>query len=126
MIEEDKVFPKRNLNNRNGDKMALLIPEDLININKQLQEADSSVVRVTGLDISGIGGALYGTSPCHEKVGIVPITSGNGIIGNFSASLHAITKYFGFESFVTDMPDVSGYYEAVENKVSYFCVLKQG
>ncbi len=96
--------------------MALLIPEDLININRQLQEADSAVRRVTGLDIKGICEALYGTSPSHEKVGIVPITSGNGIIGNFSTSLHAIAQYFGFESFITGTSDVSGYYEAVQNR----------
>jgi pyrrolysine biosynthesis protein PylD len=95
--------------------MALLTPEDLRNINRQLQEADSSVRRVTGLDIKGICEALYGTSSFSEKVGIVPITSGNGVIGNFSSSLQAITQYFGFESFVTDMPDVTGYYEAVRN-----------
>lgn len=96
-------------------KMALLTPDDLTNINKQLQEADSAVRKVTGLDIKGVCKALYGTSPGSEKVGIVPVTSGNGIIGNFSASLHAITRYFGFDSFITDMPDVSGYYEAVRN-----------
>ncbi|HEY3360882.1 MAG TPA: 3-methylornithyl-N6-L-lysine dehydrogenase PylD [Methanosarcina sp.] len=95
--------------------MALLTPDDLININKQLQEADSAVQRVTGLDIKSVCKALYGTSPGSEKVGIVPVTSGNGIIGNFSASLQAITQYFGFDDFVTDMPDVSGYYEAVQN-----------
>jgi pyrrolysine biosynthesis protein PylD len=96
-------------------KMALLTPKDLVDINRQLQEADSVVRRVTGLDIKGVCKALYGTSPSSEKIGIVPVTSGNGIIGNFSASLHAITQYFGFNSFVTDMPDVSGYYEAVRN-----------
>ena len=95
--------------------MALLTPEDLENINKQLQEADSAVRRVTGLDIKGVCKDFYGTTPCCEKVGIVPVTSGNGIIGNFSASLHVITEYFGFDSFVTDMSDVSGYYEAVRN-----------
>lgn len=95
--------------------MALLTPEDLENINKQLQEADSAVRRVTGLDIKGICKDFYGTTPCCEKIGIIPVTSGNGIIGSFSESLHAITSYFGFDSFVTDMPDVSGYYEAVRN-----------
>lgn len=95
--------------------MALLTPEDLENIKRQLQEADSAVRRVTGLDIKGVCKDFYGTTSCCEKVGIVPVTSGNGIIGNFSASLHAITEYFGFDSFVTDMPDVSGYYEAVQN-----------
>lgn len=95
--------------------MALLTPEDLENINKQLQEADSTVRRVTGLDIKGICKDFYGTTPCCEKVGIVPVTSGNGIIGSFSESLNAIAGYFGFDSFITDMPDVSGYYEAVKN-----------
>ena len=95
--------------------MALLTPDDLKDINKQLQEADSIVWKVTGLDIKGVCKALYGTSPNSEKVGIVPVTSGNGIIGNFSASLHAITQYFGFDSFVTNMSDVSGYYEAVRS-----------
>lgn len=95
--------------------MALLTMEDLRNIHRQLQEADSAVRRVTGLDIKGVCEALYGTSSCSGKAGIVPITSGNGIIGNFSSSLQAITQYFGFESFVTNMPDVSGYYEAVQN-----------
>ena len=83
--------------------MALLTPDDLKDINKQLQEADSIVWKVTGLDIKGVCKALYGTSPNSEKVGIVPVTSGNGIIGNFSASLHAITQYFGFDSFVTNI-----------------------
>jgi 3-methylornithyl-N6-L-lysine dehydrogenase len=96
-------------------KMALLTPEDPINIDRQLQEADSTVRRVTGFDIKGVCGTLYGTSPCHEKIGIMPVTSGNGVIGNFSASLQAITQYFGFESFVTGTSDVSGYYEAVRN-----------
>ncbi|KKH48491.1 3-methylornithyl-N6-L-lysine dehydrogenase PylD [Methanosarcina sp. 1.H.A.2.2] len=95
--------------------MALLTPEDLENIKRQLQEADSAVRRVTGLDIKGVCKALYGTTSGFETVGIVPVTSGNGIIGNFSASLHAIVEYFGFDSFVTELPDVSGYYEAVQN-----------
>ena len=42
--------------------MALLTPEDLENINKQLQEADSTVRRVTGLDIKGICKDFYGTT----------------------------------------------------------------
>jgi len=34
--------------------MALLTPDDLTNINKQFQEADSTVRRVTGLDIDRV------------------------------------------------------------------------
>jgi pyrrolysine biosynthesis protein PylD len=95
--------------------MALLTPRDLENIKKSLEEANAAVSRATGFDVKGICKALYGTSPSYESVGIVPITSGKGVIGNFSASLNVIADYFGFDSFVTEMPDVSGYYEAVED-----------
>jgi pyrrolysine biosynthesis protein PylD len=94
--------------------MALLTPKDLENINRQLEEANSAVCRVTGLDIQGVCQDFYGTLKQNEKIGIVPVTSGNGVIGNFSASLNVITQYFGFDSFVTGMSDVSGYYEAVQ------------
>lgn len=94
--------------------MACLTPKDLKNINSQLEKADFAVCKVTGLDIKGVCQDFYGTFSQNEKVGIVPVTSGDGIIRNFSASLNVITQHFGFDSFVTDMPDVSGYYEAVQ------------
>lgn len=93
--------------------MALLTPEDLIEINRQLEDSDSTVRRATGLDIKGVCEALYQTKAGSEKVGIVPITAGNGVIGSFSESLLAIVQYFGMDGFITEMPDVSGYYEAV-------------
>ena len=93
--------------------MALLTPEDLAEINRQLEKSDETVQRATGLDIKGVCKALYGTEAGSEKVGIVPITAGNGIIGSFSESLLAIVRYFGLDGFITKKPDVSGYYEAV-------------
>lgn len=93
--------------------MALLTPEDLAEINRQLENSDAAVRRATGLDIKEVCKALYGTEAGSEKVGIVPITAGNGIIGSFSESLLAIVRYFGLDGFVTEKPDVSGYYEAV-------------
>lgn len=93
--------------------MALLTPEDLENLSMQLEENDEIARRVTGLDIRGICEALYGTKPGSEKVGIIPITAGNGVIGNFTSSLLYIVEYFGFEGFISEHPDVTGYYEAV-------------
>ena len=95
--------------------MALLTPEDLENINRRLEEADAAVRSATGLDITEVCKALYKTRPCTETVGIVPITSGNGIIGSFSESLLAIIEYFGLDGFITEMPDVSGYYQAIKD-----------
>ncbi|MDG6244667.1 MAG: 3-methylornithyl-N6-L-lysine dehydrogenase PylD [Methanolobus sp.] len=93
--------------------MALLTPEDLENLSAQLEQNDQILKKVTGLDVRGICESLYGTKPGSEKVGIIPITAGNGIIGNFTSSLLFIVEYFGFEGFVTEHPDVTGYYEAV-------------
>ncbi|MDD2440255.1 MAG: 3-methylornithyl-N6-L-lysine dehydrogenase PylD [Methanosarcinaceae archaeon] len=93
--------------------MALLTPADLIEINRQLAISDEVVRKSTGFEIKGICEALYGTKANSEKVGIVPITSGNGIIGSFSESLLAIVRYFGLEGFITEKTDVSGYYEAL-------------
>ncbi len=46
------------------------------------------------------------------KVAAVPVTSGLGIIGRFSASVAAILSTMGFDTFVTSRPDVDGLYEA--------------
>ncbi len=93
--------------------MALLTQEDLENLSMQLEENDAVVNKVTGVDIKGICESLYGTKLGSEKVGIIPITAGNGVIGNFASSLLFIVKYFGLDGFISEHPDVTGYYEAV-------------
>ena len=93
--------------------MALLTPEDLEDLLNKLNANNDIIKGATGKDISQICEEVYGTKPGNQKVGIVPITAGNGIIGNFSASLLAITEYFGLEGFITEHPDMTGYYEAV-------------
>lgn len=46
------------------------------------------------------------------KVAAVPVTQGEGIIGNFAESVAGIVKAAGFSSFVTLNTDVNGLYEA--------------
>ncbi len=67
--------------------MALLTGEDLENLSIQLEENDAVVKKVTDVDIKGICESLYGTKLGSEKVGIIPITAGNGVIDNFASSL---------------------------------------
>ncbi|SES78131.1 pyrrolysine biosynthesis protein PylD [Methanococcoides vulcani] len=95
--------------------MALLTPEDLEDLLNKLNMNNNIIKEATGMDIAQICEAVYGTTPDSRKVGIVPITSGNGIIGNFSSSLLAITEYFGLEGFITEHPDITGYHQAVAN-----------
>ncbi len=47
------------------------------------------------------------------KAGVVPITSGEGVIRGFSESVKAISEYLGMEAFVTNSPDVGGIAEAM-------------
>jgi len=93
--------------------MALLTPQDLENLSAKLEESDEIVKRVTGLNIKGICEELYGTKLGSPKIGIIPITAGEGIISNFTSSLLFIVQYFGLEGFITEHPDITGYYEAV-------------
>ncbi len=96
--------------------MALLTPEDLEDLLNRFKENNETLNRATGMDIKQICEAIYGTSPGCQKVGIIPITAGNGVISNFSASLLAIVEYFGLEGFITPHPDITGYYEAICEK----------
>ncbi|MCL2703282.1 MAG: 3-methylornithyl-N6-L-lysine dehydrogenase PylD [Defluviitaleaceae bacterium] len=47
-----------------------------------------------------------------RRIGVVPITSGDGIIGTFAGAVTDILEYTGFTVFVTDNRDVNGFAEA--------------
>lgn len=93
--------------------MALLTPEDLEDLLNKLRESNETIVASTGKGIAQICEEVYGTHAASQKVAIVPITSGNGIISTFSSSLLAITEYFGLEGYITDHPDITGYHQAI-------------
>ena len=96
--------------------MALLTPEDLENLLDKLEYNEKVITNVTGSGIKQICEETYNTFPGSEVVGIVPVTSGNGIIDNFTASLAAIVNHFGLKGFVTEHTDISGYHEAVSRR----------
>jgi pyrrolysine biosynthesis protein PylD len=48
-----------------------------------------------------------------SRIGIIPITSGQGVIEGFSDAIKAILEYMGADAFITK-PDVVGLAEAVE------------
>lgn len=47
-----------------------------------------------------------------ERVAVVPITSGFGVIGRFSESVATIVRQAGFNAFVTEKTDIDGLYES--------------
>jgi len=93
--------------------MALLTSEDLANMTNALIENDRLITELTGLSLSGLCREIYKTSPKNEKIGIIPVTAGGGIIGSFSESLLFTVQHFGMDGFITKNTDVAGYYEAV-------------
>ncbi len=93
--------------------MALLTPEDLANITKDLAESDRLVKELTTCSLEGLCRKVYGTEPGNETIAIIPVTAGNGIIGSFSESLFFTIRHFGMDGFITENTDVAGYYEAV-------------
>ncbi|MGB3908740.1 MAG: 3-methylornithyl-N6-L-lysine dehydrogenase PylD [Methanomethylovorans sp.] len=95
--------------------MALLTPEDLEDLSSQFEESESIIERVTGNKLADICKELYGKDMGSEKVGIIPITAGNGIISNFTSSLLFIAQRLGLEGFITQHTDVAGYYEAIRD-----------
>ncbi len=95
--------------------MALLTPEDLENLGAQFKDSENTIEKVTGSKLTDICKDLYGKDLGSEKVGIIPITAGNGIISNFASSLLFIVQRLGLESFITQHTDVAGYYEAIRD-----------
>ncbi|MDV0445441.1 hypothetical protein MmiAt1_10190 [Methanimicrococcus sp. At1] len=93
--------------------MALLTPEDLANMTNALVENDRLITELTDYSLDGLCREIYDTAPHNEKIAIIPITAGNGIIGSFSESLLFTVKHFGMDGFITENTDVAGYYEAV-------------
>ncbi|WP_164914417.1 3-methylornithyl-N6-L-lysine dehydrogenase PylD [Aminipila luticellarii] len=49
-----------------------------------------------------------------NKIAVIPITQGEGIIGSFSESVAAILESMGFEALVMEHTDIDGIYEASE------------
>jgi len=99
--------------------MTRLITEWIDEIKNTAKAKEAVLKEKTGLDFIALAAKSSGWSVAdieraaqYLKVGVVPITTGRGIIGSFSESVAAITASMGFQSFVTDCFDVNGIYEA--------------
>lgn len=71
-----------------------------------------------GIDLAGLAMRTFRMSEADfdraresNKVAVVPITQGQGIIGSFSESVAAIVKSMGFSANVTAHTDVDGIYD---------------
>ena len=86
-----------------------------------MTEYNRNLKERTGVDLSGLAAGIFGASEEKMKmlrkevlVGVVPITQGEGIIGDFAEAVAAIIASMGFRALVTEHTDVDGIYEACQ------------
>jgi len=95
------------------------LTNDLVrDIISSLDKADKMLTSITGMNLLELS---YDAVDVRKdemslndlKVGVVPITSGLGIITQFSESVAEIIKMLGMDAFVTSTYDVTGFAEAI-------------
>ncbi len=101
--------------------MTRLTVNDIKDLTAQLLLYDTLLQLQTGTTLQGIACYALGITSQQLQVcipstliAVVPIMSGQGVIGGFSSTVAAIVQHIGFKSFVTREPDVAGLAEAVE------------
>ena len=99
--------------------MTRLITEWLTPIQGGMSAWDEKLSALTGhglAELSARAAGQTGNPAMGKRAAVVPITSGEGIIGDFAESVAAILRTVGMEAYVTECTDVSGLYEATEKE----------
>jgi pyrrolysine biosynthesis protein PylD len=98
-----------------------LIAADISNIAVNLKNYDRELIARTGYSLSGIACRAAEIDEAQIKnllpkilVGVIPISSGEGIIGGFGDAVLSILLHMGAKAFVTRTTDVAGIAESFE------------
>lgn len=101
--------------------MTRLKEDDIEHITRQLDGYDARLKRMTGVSLrqiacraAGVDEALIIDVLDRVRIAAVPVTSGLGVIGGFSATVAAIVSHLEFETFVTESCDDAGIAEGLE------------
>jgi 3-methylornithyl-N6-L-lysine dehydrogenase len=97
--------------------MTRLLADQVRTIPADMPGYDQELISKTGCSLRQIAAAAAGTVPegictADYRVAVIPVESGQGLIGGFSNAVEAIASYLGFRSFITSAPDVRGLVEA--------------
>lgn len=102
--------------------MTRLITDWIADIEDTIKDRERDLKDKTGMDYAALAAKVSGCSASdieraarQLKVAVVPVTTGQGIIGSFSESVAAVTRTIGFPSFVTRQTDVNGLHEAYKD-----------
>jgi pyrrolysine biosynthesis protein PylD len=96
---------------------------DIAKISAELDQYDKELLIKTGCNLRGIAFRSAGVEEktardliASAKVGVIPMTCGQGAIEGFAETVQQITSHIGFNAFVTRHTDVAGLAEAFEKK----------
>ncbi|MDO4203017.1 MAG: 3-methylornithyl-N6-L-lysine dehydrogenase PylD [Selenomonadaceae bacterium] len=100
--------------------MSRLTPQDIEHVKAMLKKHDEELRAQTGTGLLGIAAEAAGLSEsqlaamvAETRIGVVPLTTGLGIISGFSDTVQAILSFVGADAFVTAATDVAGINEAM-------------
>jgi pyrrolysine biosynthesis protein PylD len=100
-----------------------LTTENIQGITRDLSAYESSLIKITGCSLRQIACRAMEVSEKeirasmeHALVGVIPMTSGDGILKGFCETVAGIVDHIGCSVFVTRETDASGIAEAVEDK----------
>jgi len=103
--------------------MTRLRTEDIEHIRHELKAYDQQLLNKTGKTLKAIASHAVGLLDSgldeiikSNKVCVIPLTCGQGIIDSFSATVSGIISYLGFNSFAAENSDAAGIAEAFEKK----------
>jgi pyrrolysine biosynthesis protein PylD len=95
--------------------------DEIISIAAGMADYDAELAAKTGFTLRGIACCAAGVredeiQPMLDsvQVGVIPISSGEGIIGGFCDAIKDIVSHLGCRAFITQAADVAGLVEAFE------------
>jgi pyrrolysine biosynthesis protein PylD len=96
---------------------------DIAKISAELDRYDTELLVKTGCNLRGIACRSADVEEKNArdlissvKVGVIPMTCGQGVIRGFADTVQQIVAHIGFNAFVTRHTDVAGLAEAFEKK----------
>ena len=99
--------------------MTRLTEDWIINMETEMKDYERSLLEKTGMTLTALAAAASDVPidklallAENTRVGVIPFTSGLGVIGSFSESVAAICSSLDFNAFVTKATDADGLYEA--------------
>lgn len=103
--------------------MTRLKNTDIIDIGAGLQEYDALLQAKTGRTLLEIACHAHKLDPktladriATIRIGIIPMTCGQGVISGFGDAVYRITTHMGFNAFITGHTDAAGLAEAFEKQ----------